>query len=141
MKKIFVAIQALFTYLFFAFPALAQTPIKVDPCANSANNPFSKSICGLGGNIGGTLGNIVIAIVVLAVIIALLYLLYGGIKWVTSRGEKDQVEAARNHIIAAIVGLVVVFLAIFIVSLILGIFGLKLGELEIPKIVPSTPAA
>lgn len=142
MKKIFIAIQALFAYLFLVIPAFAQTAITepqgVNPCKDSATstNAFTKAVCGLGGNISGTLGNIVVAVVVLAVIIALLYLLYGGIRWVTSRGDKEQVEGARNHIVAAIVGLVVVFLAVFIVSIVLGIFGLKLGDLTIPKIVP-----
>jgi TRAP-type C4-dicarboxylate transport system permease small subunit len=72
--------------------------------------------------------------VVLAVIIALLYLLYGGIKWITSRGEKAEVEAARNHIMAAILGLIVVFLAIFLVTVILAAFGIKLDQLQIPTI-------
>lgn len=130
----------MFVFPFLASPAFAaiSDPEGVNPCKGSADssNNFIKQICGLGSNIGGTLGNIVVMIVVLAVIIALLYLLYGGIKYVTSRGEKEQVEGARNHIIAAIVGLVVVFLAIFFVSLVLGIFGLKLGDLTIPKIVP-----
>jgi threonine/homoserine/homoserine lactone efflux protein len=71
---------------------------------------------------------------VLAVVIALLYLLYGGIKWITSRGEKTEVEAARNHIIAAIIGLIVVFLAVFIVTIVLSAFGIGLGDLTIPKI-------
>ena len=79
----------------------------------------------------------------LAVVIALLYLLYGGIKWITSRGEKDQVEAARNHIMAAIVGLIVVFLAIFILSIVLAAFGVKFDALKIPSIltgtIPPTP--
>lgn len=136
MRKLLVFIQALFIYPFLAFPAFAQQG--VDPCSASVQaNPFGRVLCGLGGkNIGQTIGNIMIAIVVIAVVIALLYLLYGGVKWITSRGEKEQVEAARNHIIAAIVGLIVIFLALFIVTLVLGAFGLTLTNLSIPKILP-----
>lgn len=43
-----------------------------------------------------------------AAFLALAYLMYGGIKWITSRGDKVQVEAARKHIVAAVIGLVVV---------------------------------
>ena len=95
------------------------------------------ALCDLGGNVPNTIRNIVVFFVVLAVIIALLYLLYGGVKWITSRGEKTEVEAARNHIMAAIVGLIVVFLAIFIVSVILAAFGIKFDQLRIPSITGS----
>ncbi|MEK7517816.1 MAG: hypothetical protein AAB583_04660 [Patescibacteria group bacterium] len=137
MKKLFFAIQGLFAYFFLAFPAFAQG---IDPCIEAVKGNVTgigRALCNLGGdNVGRTIGNIAIAVTVLAIVIALLYLLYGGIKWITSRGEKDQVEAARNHIIAAIVGLIVVFLAIFIITIILGLFGIQLTKLEIPKIVP-----
>lgn len=134
MKKLFILIEALFLYPFLAFPAFAEQGL--DPC-NDTSNAFLRVVCGIGGeNAAKSIGNIVVAIIVLAVIIALLYLLYGGVKWITSRGEKDQVEGARNHIIAAIAGLIVVFLAIFIISLVLAAFGLSLTNLIIPKIVP-----
>jgi threonine/homoserine/homoserine lactone efflux protein len=73
---------------------------------------------------------------VLAVIIALLYLLYGGIKWVTSGGDKTQVENARNHITAAVTGLIIVFLAIFVITIVLSFFGLNVSQLVLPKISP-----
>lgn len=63
-----------------------------------------------------------------------MYLIYGGVKWITSKGEKTEVEAARNHIIAAIVGLIVVVLAVFIVSIVLAAFGIKFNQLTIPNI-------
>ena len=136
VKKLFFFIQGLFTYPFLALPAYAET--SVNPCENAKG--IAANLCDLGGNDGAkiaqTIQNIVVFFIVLAVIIALLYLLYGGIKWVTSRGEKDQVEAARNHIIAAIVGLIIVFLAVFIVTIVLSAFGIKLEQLAIPKIVP-----
>lgn len=135
VKKIFLFVQGLFIYLFLALPAYAQT--SVDPCTKSSG--IAATLCKLGGDqIASTIRNIIVFFVILAVIIALLYLVYGGIKWITSRGEKDQVEAARNHIIAAIVGLIVVFLAIFILSIILAAFGVEFTQLEIPKI--GTPA-
>lgn len=139
MKKLFYSASGALAYLSLAVPAFAQKT-SINICATetlTADNPIAKAFCGLGGTQAAkTIQNIVIFFIVLAVIIALLYLLYGGIKWITSRGEKAEVEAARNHIIAAIVGLVVVFLAVFIVTVVLSAFGLGLGQLEIPKIVP-----
>jgi hypothetical protein len=133
VKKFFVFISSLLAYPFLAVPAYADT--NVNPCTNA--NGISAALCNLGGdNIANTLRNIVVFFIVLAVIIALMYLLYGGVKWITSRGEKTEVEAARNHIMAAIIGLIVVFLAIFIVSVLLAVFGLNFSNLTIPKITP-----
>lgn len=140
VKKLFFFIQGLFIYPFLALPAFAQitTPASVDPCVSPEG--IAKTLCALGGsggsNVAKTIQNIVVFFIILAVIIALIYLLYGGIKWITSGGQKDQVEAARNHIVAAIIGLIVVFLAIFIVSIVLAAFGLKVGDLAIPIITP-----
>lgn len=143
VKKLFFFIQGLFTYPFLALPTFASpTPVpptgtSVNPCGNPTG--IAKQLCALGGDkTAQTIQNIVVFFIVLAVIIALLYLLYGGIKWITSRGEKTEVEAARNHIIAAIIGLIVVFLAVFIVTIVLGAFGLGLGNLQIPIITPGT---
>ena len=136
VKKLFFFIQGLFTYPFLALPAFAQA--SVNPCDKPEG--IAITLCKLGGdkgaNVAQTIQNIVIFFIVLAVLIALLWLLYGGIKWITSRGEKTEVEAARAHIIAAIIGLIVVFLAIFIVTIILSAFGLGLGDLKIPVITP-----
>lgn len=141
VKKLFFFIQGLFIYPFLALPAfaeLAPTPTGtiINPC-KEATEGIAKVLCALGeANAAKTIQNIIVFVIVLAIVIALIYLLYGGIKWITSRGEKDQVESARNHIIAAILGLVVVFLAVFIVSIVLAAFGLKFENLIIPKIGP-----
>ena len=145
VKKLFFFIQGLFTYPFLALPAFAQkiTPVSANPCKTPDGKDIqgiAATLCALGEeNIANTIRNIIVFFVVLAVIIALLYLLYGGIKWITSRGEKDQVEAARNHVIAAIVGLIVVFLAIFILSIVLAAFGIEFKELKIPRIGSTSP--
>lgn len=133
MKKIFVFISGLYTYSLLALPAFAEvaSPISIDPCKESTG--IAQTLCALGGpNIARTIRNVIIFFVILAVVIALLYLLYGGLKWITSRGEKTEVEAARNHIIAAILGLIVVFLAVFILSIVLAAFGITFDQLTIP---------
>jgi hypothetical protein len=129
VKKLFLSISSLFAYSLLATPVFAES---VNPC--DSKDLIAKALCSLGTDTAGTVQKVIIFIVVLAVIVALLYLLYGGIKWITSKGEKTEVESARNHIMAAITGLIVVFLAIFIVSLVLAAFGLKFENLIIPTI-------
>ena len=60
---------------------------------------------------------------VVAAFLAVLYLMYGGVKWITSRGDKVQVEAARKHIVAAIIGLVIVMGSFFTINVVFNLLG------------------
>lgn len=66
------------------------------------------------------------ALFVAAIIFALLVMVFGAIQWITSGGDKQKLEGARKRIIFAIIGLIVVLLAFFIVSLIGSIFDVTL---------------
>lgn len=50
------------------------------------------------------------------------YLLYGGWKWLTSQGDKKAIEEARNTIIWAVIGMIVVALAFLAVNVVLHFF-------------------
>ena len=63
-----------------------------------------------------------------AFILALLFLLFGGIQWIISGGDKTKIEKARNTLTYAIVGLILVLLALFIINLIGGLFGTNLTQ-------------
>lgn len=134
IKKLTAATIVSASFLSIAAPVLAQTnnPTNVNPCPSG---PFNN-LCKISqGNIGPILGNVVVAILVIAAVIALFFLIWGGIKWIMSGGDKAKVETARNTIIAAIIGLIVTFLAFFILSLVLSLFGLSLLNLELPSLV------
>ncbi|HWY79720.1 MAG TPA: hypothetical protein VNW29_05160 [Candidatus Sulfotelmatobacter sp.] len=134
MKKIFATLLAAGSYLGFTSSAFAQA--SVNPCASSGQ--FSK-LCNLNANsIGPLVGAAVAFILVAAALIALFFLIWGGVRWITSGGDKAKVESARGTIIAAIIGLVISFLAFFILSLALSFFGLSLTNLTLPKIPTNT---
>lgn len=128
MKKVLGFFGGLGSQLFFVSSVLADTTIKVCP-----EGTFGQ-LCSL--KTENSLPAILTALLVIAVIIALFFLIFGGIKWVISGGDKTNVEAARNTIVAAIVGLVIVFLAWFILNVIgQFIFGKSLIDiLVIPQI-------
>ena len=63
---------------------------------------------------------------VFAIILSLSYMIWGGIQWIMSGGEKNGIEAARQKIIYAVIGLVLVFAAFLILSAISVIFGIEL---------------
>lgn len=72
---------------------------------------------------------------ILAAIVAFAFLVYGGIMWITSGGDKAKTEAARNTITAALVGLLIVFAAWAILSLIQIFFGVSVFNFTLPSLV------
>lgn len=78
---------------------------------------------------------------VVGVVIAIAFLIYGGIKWVLSGGDKSAVESARNHIVAAIVGLIIIAAAFFIINVVFTLLTgrpFDLGHLCIPNLTNPT---
>lgn len=68
------------------------------------------------------------ALFALGVILALFFLMWGGISWITSGGDKDKLEKSRKTIVYAIVGLVVIVLSftiIYLLGVVLGVDFLK----------------
>ena len=66
-------------------------------------------------------------ILIVAGLVAFVYLLLGGIKWITSGGDSAQVEAARNQVIHAMIGIIVVLAAWGLIMLIQGATGACFG--------------
>lgn len=68
---------------------------------------------------------------IVSFLLALVFLIWGGINWITSGGEKEGIEKARKKITFAIIGLVVVLIAFFIVNFVSGFFAIKLLDISI----------
>ena len=136
-KHLLPTATALTTFASMALPVFAQeTPI--NPCPKGNFGPLCDNLTA--NNVGTIIGNVIIAVLVIAALIALFYLIWGGVKWIMSGGDKAKVDTARSTIIAAIIGLIVTFLAFFIISLILSLFGLgSITELSIPDITVVNP--
>jgi hypothetical protein len=59
----------------------------------------------------------------LAIFLAIIFLLFSGIQMITSGGDAIKLAAARRRLIYAIVGLVIVLLAFWIVSIVFQVVG------------------
>jgi len=79
--------------------------------AFGANNPFKYD------DLGCLVANGITWALVAASLAMLGYLILGGVTWITSAGEKNKLESARDKITAALVGIVIVIAswAIFII--------------------------
>lgn len=86
-------------------------------------------------NIGTLISAGVGLIIIIATILAFLYLVWGGVEWITSGGDKAGLEAARNRITNAFIGLVIVLAAWAIILLIQSFFGITIiGQGVEPKL-------
>lgn len=70
--------------------------------------------------------NAMTIMLILTVVLALIFLVLGGIQWISSGGDKGKVAAARQKLTMAIVGLVVALGAFFIVNIFGYFFNVKL---------------
>ena len=130
LKKLSAAAITTLGFLSLATPAFAVS----DLCPRASGYDYSI-LCKLDLT-GNFFGSLITIIFVIATILALIYLIYGGIKWVLSGGDKTKVDAARSSIVAAIVGLIIVFLAYFILNVVVGLFipGFSLQTVSLPSV-------
>ena len=78
--------------------------------------------------------NIIDAMFIAAFILALIFFMTGAIHWITSGGDKANLENARNKIIHALVGLIVIASAWAVMIVVGEFFGLDFKKLPIPSI-------
>lgn len=68
------------------------------------------------------------AVLLVAGLATFLYLVYGGIEWITSGGEKGKLEEARNKITNGIIGLAIVASAWAVFQLVDYFFGIGITK-------------
>jgi len=135
MRRIYAGIiTGLLSSLVFITPVFAQGGAEVKLCPE---NSVFKVLCNFqSGSFGNIISAVITLLFIVAVVVALIFLIYGGIKWIVSGGDKTAVESARNHIVAAIVGLVIAFAAYFLLNIVAGIFGIDLKLIKLPVLTP-----
>jgi hypothetical protein len=107
------------------------------------HNPVLPPIIGGGDNpkvdaggtgLGAIISQLVGALFIAGFLLAFVYLLIGGISWITSGGDKTKLEKARDEITNSIMGIIVVAASWAISILVANFFGLDLTKLTIPSI-------
>ena len=71
---------------------------------------------------GTTLNNVLTVVFALAGAVAVAFIVYGGIKFIISQGEAGEIKKARDTILYAVIGLVVVVSSYFLISYVIGKF-------------------
>ena len=92
------------------------------PLIASAASGFT-SVAPFAGTSSGTLidsiTSIVNALLTLAAIIAVVFVIIGGVRYITAQGDEDAVALAKNTIIYAAIGIIVIALSAVIINFII----------------------
>ncbi|OGY21511.1 MAG: hypothetical protein A2126_04230 [Candidatus Woykebacteria bacterium GWB1_45_5] len=125
MKKVFSSASlGLISLLAVAQPALAQAPTFT---FDRTGLPFT--------NLGELLRVVLLLLFVFAAVLAFVFILIGGIQWITAGGDKMAAQSARDRITAAVVGLVIVMAAFAITWIVTAALGVNIftgGEITLP---------
>ncbi len=103
-------------------------------------NPVLPALLGQGAKEQGTkglgvlIGNLVGLLFIGGFILSLFFLITGAISWITSGGDKNNLENARNRIVHAIMGLIILAAVWAIFTLVGQFVGLDIKKLPIPTI-------
>lgn len=128
LVKIFTSLGA---SLVPAAAVLAAAPPNTVGAVDTTKTPFP--------DLGGLIGQILVIIIILASILLFIYLVIGGLQWLTSGGDKMAAQAARDRITAALTGLIIVLAAFALVRILEAAFNIRvLSGITVPR--PSTPS-
>lgn len=116
-KTILAAIAAVFL-------ALSPLTVFADQCSEDVcggNYPDSvKAACGCSTGEAGTLPNVVVAILTRIIqvssIVAVIFIVIGGINYMTSNGDSGKIQKAKNTILYAAIGLAICILSFAIIN-------------------------
>ena len=92
--------------------------------AVSQRAPGAANLASADAGFGKLMGSLLSFIMAIAAIMVLIYLLWAGLDWITSAGDKGKLETARLKITNAIVGIIVLAASTGLLTLIQGFLGL-----------------
>ncbi|MDP2670938.1 MAG: hypothetical protein Q8P13_00495 [bacterium] len=119
MKKLLYAAPALLAPLAFARSAYAAC-ISFD----STQIPFY--------NLGKIISNVLLLLFFVAGLLAFVFIVIGGIQWITAGGDKAAAQAARDRITSAVVGLLIVVAAFAITLILASVLGINIFSFVFP---------
>ncbi|MBP9820137.1 hypothetical protein KBC79_05380 [Candidatus Woesebacteria bacterium] len=78
------------------------------------------------GGFGKFIGTMLQVSMTIAALMLFLYLIWGGIEWISSGGDKSKIEKARNRITGSITGMIVLSAVVALFLLIQGFLGISI---------------
>ena len=78
---------------------------------------------GYANNFGTMFSSILNVVMLIAALLVFAFMIWGGIEWITSGGDKQKAESARNKLTSAVIGLVIVAASYAVVTLVVQFLG------------------
>jgi hypothetical protein len=129
-QRIITATSTASIAFYLAMPAFAQNN-SIDICPGGSFSP----LCNKNFTATGLVGFVINILFIAAVVLSLIFLIWGGIQWILSAGDKAKVESARNTIVGALIGLAITFAAYFLINIVMTIFlGTGLTNFTLPTL-------
>lgn len=128
VNKLFIAFLAVFSFMFTNASVLMTdgNAYAASACTYDANGVPSSGCSTAGSDAnnvntkiyqwGATVSSVVVGV-------ALLFIIYGGFKYVTSQGDPRATETAKNQIMFAGIGMLIVMVAFLVLKLFAGASG------------------
>lgn len=102
---------------------LALSTLVALPAAAQLGDPFGGGIvqdyAPPARDLPGTILGVINFVLVIVGVLALALLVYGGFRYIASRGEDDEVQIAKNIITNAVIGIVVIGIAAALVNFVI----------------------
>ena len=89
---------------------------------------------------GDLVGMAINFLLIIAVIAFFFIIVTGGIGWITSGGDRGKIQAAQSQVTSGLIGLVIVFAAWAILSIIENFFGVNLRSFRMNMTGTGSPA-
>ncbi|HSX41094.1 MAG TPA: pilin [Candidatus Saccharimonadales bacterium] len=112
--------KSIFSKIALIASALIPLPVLAAPTSAQCQGANAVGATCNGDALTGALGNVIDAIFFIAGTVAVIVLIIGGVGYMASTGDPTRITKAKNTILYAIVGLIVVILARAIVAFVVG---------------------
>ncbi len=83
-------------------------------------------------SLGQFISNAIALALIVAGILVFVYLVWGGIQWITSGGDKAKTDEAKSRITAALVGLTIVATSYAVMKVVESFFGISIEDGKVP---------
>ena len=113
LKKIALATGAAMSAM-LGTASMAMAEVNIEPISTGK---------GYATNFGTMFSSILNVVMLVAAILVFAYMIWGGIEWITSGGDKGKAESARNKLTSAVIGLVIVAASYAVVTLVVQFLG------------------
>ena len=121
MKFKSIKLIALAMVSLIGITALSATPVFADDiCSSGASAEVKKAAgCSGGGDLFNVIQGILNVVISIAGIIAVIFVIVGGVQYMTSSGDPSKTKKAKDTILYSVIGLIVCALAFAIVNFVL----------------------